>query len=139
MRWSIVVCLAATEALVVPRPGAATFSRRRVVGARREGDELPPVQPGEIDWDDEFRKVMDKKAAAPIVDPKEVALQLDRSRQRASNALKSTANGVKSAATNKTGEGFKFWIAVLVGLSVFPIVINALSAASAPPASSLYI
>mmetsp|Transcript_25872 Transcript_25872/g.84792 ORF Transcript_25872/g.84792 Transcript_25872/m.84792 type:complete len:146 (+) Transcript_25872:67-504(+) len=139
---SILLALAASAAAFqAPVPRHATT-------ALRLGDDLPEVEPGAIDWDDEFKKLKRGEIDTGAARRNEAVLDVERAGRVARQNVRQTTQKVTSTARSAArsapkmpavSSDAKFWFGVLVALSVFPIIVSSLHTQGLTDVSSVYV
>ena len=101
----------------------------------RAGDELPEVSPGEVDWDEEFKRLK-RGEVGKAAKLNEVGLEVERTgrvaKRKASDAARSVQRGAARAANSmprapSLSKDAVFWFAVIAALAFLPTLISVLS------------
>ena len=91
----------------------------------RAGDELPEVSPGEVDWDEEFKRLK-RGEVGKAAKLNEVGLEVERTgrvaKRKASDAARSVQRGAARAANSmprapSLSKDAVFWFAVIAALA----------------------
>ena len=135
-RRAVLVLCAAAAAVAAFRPAprasacAARVPRRAEnVPRRTKKDDLPEVAPGEIDWDDEFKKLNRGETSVPGK-INELGLDVERAGRLARQKVAETSTSVGRAARDakrnvpRVSGDATFWFAVIAAISVFPLLVG---------------
>ena len=101
----------------------------------RAGDELPEISPGEVDWDEEFKRLK-RGETGKAAKLNEVGLEVERTgrvaKRKATDAARSVQRGAARAANSmprapSLSKDAVFWFAVIAALAFLPTLISVLS------------
>ena len=113
----------------------------------RAGDELPEVSPGEVDWDEEFKRLK-RGEVGKAAKLNEVGLEVERTgrvaKRKASDAARSVQRGAARAANSMPrapalSKDAVFWFAVIAALAFLPTLISVLSGPVASGPGGVYV
>ena len=113
----------------------------------RAGDELPEVSPGEVDWDEEFKRLK-RGEVGKAAKLNEVGLEVERTgrvaKRKASDAARSVQRGAARAANSmprapSLSKDAVFWFAVIAALAFLPTLISVLSGPVASGPGGVYV
>lgn len=121
--------VAAFQQRPAPRAAARPARLHRRAKDTRQDDDLPDVAPGEIDWDDEFKK-LNRGETAVSGKINEIGLDVERAGRLARQSARKTTDSVGRAARDakraapRLGGDATFWFAVIAAISVFPLIVG---------------
>ena len=132
--------VAAAVAFVQPAP-----PRRAII--LRKADELPEVSPGEVDWDEEFKRLK-RGETGKAAKLNEVGLEVERTgrvaKRKATDAARSVQRGAARAANSmprapSLSKDAVFWFAVIAALAFLPTLISVLSGPVQASGGGVYV
>merc|ERR1719324_1085198 len=124
----------ASERVATLRAFVQPAAPRRPVTLRK-ADELPEGSPGEVDWDEEFKRLK-RGETGKAAKLNEVGLEVERTgrvaKRKATDAARSVQRGAARAANSmprapSLSKDAVFWFAVIAALAFLPTLISVLS------------